>query len=312
MLEWQVNTLGGYLTTPELSEQVRIKAQSKQRFRGLASVDEKFGMNRGDTLQYVKAGNAPNGRVVAETEIVPTGNITFTKSTAICREYTLGIDYTWRLDMLAKLDVYNQVIIALTNSMSRTLDAAAGAVFRTADLVYTPTGTEADKTYSLGTAGVALSQATRPWSVWDHRNVMDLMGGTYNMPFYDDVGFVSVDSTSFLRAFKEDGTWERLVAPQNAGRAFRGEVGEFDGCRFVWETNVLDDSIGLNGVLGEGIYIAADAVMEIVVLPEEIQAKLGTDYGRDKGMRWVYYGTWAKTWDYTTEGEARMLRVFSL
>lgn len=312
MLEWQVNTLGGYLTTPELSEQVRVKAQTKQRFRGLATVEEKFGMNRGDTLQYVKAGNADDGRVVAETETVPTSNISFTKSTAVCKEYTLGIDYTWRLDMLAKLDVYNQVIVALTHSISRTLDRAAAAVFRSADLVYTPTGTETDKTYSLGAAGVALSQATRPWSVWDHRNVIDLMNGTYNMPFYDDVGFVSVDSTQFLRSFKEDGTWERIIAPQNAGRAFRGEVGEFDGCRFIQETNVLSNNLGLNAVLGEAIYIAADAVMEIIVLPEEIQAKLGQDYGRDKGMRWVYYGTWAKTWDYPTEQEARLLRVYSL
>ena len=53
-------------------------------------------------------------------------------------------------------------------------------------------------------------------------------------------------------------------------------------------------------------------MIEIVVAPEEIQAKLGSDYGRDRGMRWVYYGNWAKSWNYATELEARMLRVFSL
>ena len=123
---------------------------------------------------------------------------------------------------------------------------------------------------------------------------------------------MAVGSTSFLRSFHEDGTWERIIAPQNAGRAFRGEVGEFYNCQFIGETNVLDDSIGTNGVGGEAVYIAADAVMEIVVLPEEIQAKLGSDYGRDRGLRWVFYGTWAKTWNYPTEGEARGIRVFSL
>lgn len=312
MLEWQVNSLGGYLTTPELSQQMRIKAQTKQRFRNLATVDEAFGMNRGDTLQYTKAGNTGDGRVISETETVPTDNLTFTKSTAVCKEYSLAIDYTWRLEMLAKLDVYNAVVQALTNSMARTLDKACGAVYRSSDLVYTPTGTATNPTYSLGSAGVALSVASRKWSVWDHRNVIDLMGGTYNMPFYDDVGFVAVGSTQFLRSFHEDGVWERLIAPKNAGRAFRGEVGEFYQARFIGENNVLDNAIGTNGVLGEAIYIAGDAVIEIVVLPEEIQAKLGADYGRDRGMRWVYYGTWAKTWDYPTEGEARTLRVYSL
>lgn len=312
MLEWSVNTLGGYLTTPELSQDMRQKAQSKQRIRNLVSVQEAFGLGKGDTLQYTKVGNAPNGRIVGETETVPTGNISFTKSSATCYEYTLGIDYTWRLEQLAKLDVYNQIVDALINSMARTLDAAAGAVCQTADLVYTPTGTQNDPTFTMGTAGVALAVATRPWSVYDHRNVIDLMAGTYNMPYYDDVGYVACGCTSFKRAFEEDGTWERLITPQNAGRAFRGEVGELSECRIVHETNVLSNAIGLNGVCGEAIYFAADAVMEIVVMPEEIQAKLGADYGRDKGMRWVFYGTWAKTFSYAQEQEARMIRVYSL
>lgn len=312
MLEWAVNSLGGYLTTPELSQQMRVKAQTKQRFRNLATVEEAFGMNRGDVLQYTKAGNADDGRILSETETVPTSNMTFYKSTATCREYSLGMDYTWRLETLAKLDIYNAIVTALTNSMSRTLDKAAGAVFRAMDLVYTPTGSDTNKSYSLGAAGVALSAASRPFSVWDHRNIIDLMGGTYNMPYYDDSGFVSVGSTQFLRSFHEDGVWERAITPQNAGRIFRGEVGEFYNCRFIGETNVLSNAIGTNGDLGEAIYLAADAVMEIIVLPEEIQAKLGSDYGRDRGLRWVYYGTWAQTWSYVTEGEARGMRVFSL
>jgi hypothetical protein len=70
--------------------------------------------------------------------------------------------------------------------------------------------------------------------------------------------------------------------------------------------------MGNNGVLGQAVYVAADAVMEIVVLPEEIQAKLGQDYGRDCGLRWVYYGAWAQTFNYAAELEARTLLVSSL
>ena len=312
MLEWQVNSLGGFLTTPELSQQMRVKAQTRQRFRNLVTPEEAFGMNRGDTLQFTKAGNADDGRVVAETEQVPTSNLSFTKSTVVAQEFTLGIDYSWRLDTLAKLDVYNNIIVALTNSMSRTLDRAAGAVFQTADLVYTPTGTEANPTYSLGSAGLALSLAGRRFMMWDHKNMIDLMGGTYNMPVYDDVGYVAVGGVKFLRGLGDDGAWERVIAPQNAGRAFRGEVGEYYQARFIQETNVLSNTMGTGGVLGEAIYIGADAVIEIVVAPEEIQAKLGSDYGRDRGMRWVYYGNWAKSWNYAIELEARMMRVASL
>ena len=312
MLEWQVSSLGGYLTTPELSQQMRVKAQTKQRFRGLVTPEEAFGQNRGDVLQYTKVGNADNGRVVAETELVPTSNLLFTKSQVQAQEYTLGIDYTWRLDTLAKLDVYNNIIVALTNSMARTLDLAAAAQFQAMDLVYTPTGSINNPGYTLGSAGTALATAQRPFLFWDHRNICDLMGGTYNMPFFDDVGYMAVSSTKSLRSLKEDGQVERLIAPQNAERAFRGEVGELDGARFMQETNALNNAIGTGGVLGEMVYVAQDAVMEIVVLPEEIQAKLGSDYGRDKGLRWVFYGAWAKTWFYSTEGDARGMRVYSL
>lgn len=310
MLVWMTDSLGGYLTSPELSNQMRLRAQPKQRFRNLATPETSFGMHRGDVLQFTKVGNADNGRVVAETEKVPTSNLTFTKSSVTALEYTLGIDYSWRLDILAKLDVYNNIIIALTNSMARTLDIAAAAQYRAADLVYTPTGSSTLPSYTLGTAGVALAAGTRAFSVWDHRNIIDLMTGTYNMPFFDDNGFVTVGSTAFLRSFFEDSVWERAVNPQNASRQFRGEVGEFHNARFIRETNALTNALG-NG-LGEAIYLAADPVLEITVYPEEIQAKLGADYGRDRGLRWVYYGAWKKTWDYTTESEARMIRVFSL
>lgn len=310
MLQWSTDSLGGYLTSPELSHNVRQKAQTKQRFRPLSTPEMAFGMHKGDVLNFTKVGDAEDGRVILENETVPTTNITFTRDTVQALEYSIGIDFSWRLDILARLDVYNNIIQALINSMARTLDKAAAAQFRAADLVYTPTGSTTVPAYTLGTAGVALAVATRPFSVWDHRNIVDLMASTYNMPFYDESQFLVVGSQAYLRSFHEDRQWETMVAPQNAGRAFRGEVGDFYGTRFIGETNVLNNNLGND--LGEAIYIAADAVMEITVYPEEIQAKLGTDYGRDRGMRWVYYGAWKKTWNYPTDTQARAIRVYSL
>lgn len=309
-LVWMTDSLGGYLTSPELSRNMRLKSQPRMRFRPLATPEVSFGMHQGDVLQYTKVGDADDGRVVAEDETVPTSNLTFSKDTVTALEYTLGIDFSWRLDILAKLDVYNNIVRALTNSMARTLDKAAAAQFRSADLVYTPTGTAANPSYTLGTAGVALASATRRFNLWDHMNIIDLMGGTYLMPAYDDVGYVSVGSTAYLRSFFEDERWERIVSPQNAGKFFRGEVGENYNCRFIRETNSLDNSLAASN--GEAVYVAADAVLEITVYPEEIQAKLGSDYGRDRGLRWVYYGAWKKTWDYSTDGQARLIRVHSL
>lgn len=310
-LVWQTDSLGGYLTSPELSRQMRLKAQPRMRFRPLSTPEQAFGMHMGDILQYTKVGDADDGRVVAEDETVPTSNLTFSRDQVQAQEYTLGIDFSWRLDILARLDVYNNVVKALTNSMARTLDKAAAAQFRDADLVYTPTGTPSNPAYTLGTAGVALASATRRFTTWDHMNIIDLMGGTYLMPAYDDGGnYLCVGTTAFLRTFFEDDRWERQVTPQNAGKFFRGEVGEYYNGRFIKESNALDNTLASSN--GEAVYIAQDAVLEVTVYPEEIQAKLGSDYGRDRGLRWVYYGAWKKTWDWSTDSQARLIRVHSL
>lgn len=315
MLVWQTDSLGGYLTSPELSRKMRVKAQPMQKFRQFVSQagsdsESNFGMHRGDVLQYTKVSDTADGRVVSELETVPTGSLTFYKDQIQALEFTLGIDFSWRLDILAKLDVYNNIVNALTNSMARTLDKAAGAQFRSADLVYTPTGGLVNPSYTLGTAGVALAAATRKFTLWDHMNIVDLMGGTYNMPFYSGNTYPIVGTPQFRRSFFEDAKFERIVTPNDSGRYYRGEVGEIYNGRLVVENNVLTNDLG--NELGEAVYIAADAVMEIVVYPEEIQAKLGADYGRDRGLRWVYYGNWKKIWDYSTEGEARLVRVHSL
>ena len=45
--------------------------------------------------------------------------------------------------------------------------------------------------------------------------------------------------------------------------------------------------------------------------PETIEARQNTEYGRVKALRWVWGGGFKKTWDYATDGQARLLRVYS-
>jgi hypothetical protein len=71
-----------------------------------------------------------------------------------------------------------------------------------------------------------------------------------------------------------------------------GEIGRYENCRFVEQSNILkgvsNDGTAWSNGLSDWIYVfGEDTVMEGVVIPEEIRAKIPTDYGRSKGV--AYY-----------------------
>lgn len=311
-LVWGTDSRGGYLTTPELSDIVRYRAQAQQIFRSFVSTvgSDTFGMNRGDVLQWTSVTDLEDGRAVREDEIVPTGSMSVNKQSIQALEYTLGIDYNWRLDILAKLDVYNMIVQSLINSMARTLDRACAAVFRSTDLVYTPTGSMTNPGYVMGTAGVPLATAQRAFTIWDHMNIVELLGGTYHTPYFTDSTYAVVGSHTFTRSIEEDQRWLNAVQPNNYEKLAMRKIGTFGGGDFYTDSNALQNTFGQG--LGEAIYIGNDAVFEIMVYPEELQAKLGTDYGRDRGMRWVTYTNWAESQKYSRGETPRLLRVAAL
>lgn len=310
MQSWVQGPRGGYLTSVELSRQVRVAAQNMQRFRQFVRPEAEFGRNMGDTLQFNKVSNLEgSGRVIGETETVPTTQLTIYKDTVTAKEYTLGVDFTWTLEILAKLDIREIVINALKDDMAKTLDKAAADQFKATDLVYTPTGTDLNKTSTLGTTGTPVT-ATRNIAAWDIKNIVDEMRSTYRMPYYDGRDYTAVATTTFLRGLKDDTEYVESVKYGDPDRFFSGECGRYYGTRFVEESNALNGNRA--GGLGEAVFFGQDPVVEIAVYPEEIQAKVGTDFGRDGALRWVWVGGFKRTWDFSSEGEARAVFVTSL
>lgn len=306
---WVTNSLGGHLTAPELSRKVRVAAQPLMRFRQFVRPEEEFGANRGDVLQFDKVSNvAQEGRIISELEVVPETNITIYKDQITVHEFTNSIPYTWKLELLAKLDINSMLVEALKNDMAKVLDKYCAAEFKNTDLKYTPTGSEMDRDYNLATNGTPVT-AERPMSLWDLKNVVDLAKSTYRMPFFDGNNYMTVASTTYLRSIKDDSEFIDAVKYGDPKRLFDGEVGRIYGDRHTEETNCLDGNLA--GGLGEAITFGGDAVVEMSVYPEEIQAKIGSDYGRDKGLRWVWIGGFKLTWDFSSEGESRVIHVTS-
>lgn len=307
---WSVSARGGTLTQTQLSKKLRHAAQPLMVFRQFTMVETDFGKNEGDTLQFKKVGNvATRGRVISETEKVPETFITFTSDQVQAFEYSNSITYTWTVELLAVLDIRSAIVEALKNDMAIVLDIAASLEFKKTDLKYIPTGTETNKSYTLDTNGTPSIAATRKASVWDHKNIVDLMKATYRMPKYDGKNYHSIATTAALRGLMDDSEWIEAAKYGDPSRLFDGEVGRLYSCRFTEESNALDNS--MTGDLGEMVYFGKDVCIEISAYPEELQAKLGGDYGRDRGIRWVWVGGYKHVWDFSTEGEARAIHVTS-
>ena len=309
-LEWGTAALGGTLTSETLSRNMRIVAQPNMRFRQLVRPELALGAHNGDTVTFKKAGNVLNeGQQIGEKDPVPETEMNFFSSQFSVYEFSNSIPYTWTLSLLAKLSVEDNIVIALMNDMAKVLDKKAAQQFRAADVVYTPTGTTGAKTRTVTTNGTPGAVSSRPLSLWDVKNIVDLMRETYNVPAYQNNEYLCIGTPTAFRGIKEDSEFQRWAVYGKPDTLFSGEIGMAYGVRFIEENNALTRL--LPGGCGECIFIGWDAVVEAVAYAEEVQAKLAGQYGRDKGLRWVYVGGWTKTWNFATEGEVRMVRVYS-
>lgn len=308
---WQVNTAGGYLANPRLSRTIRHAAQPLMKFRQFVRPEPGYGKNVGDRIEFIRVSNVVTaGGRLQETQKIPETNVILSKGAVIVNEYGNSIPYTGKLEALAEFSIENIITVALRDDMARVLDRECAAAFKKAKVKYTPTGTSANPTFVIRNDGSS-GTATRDIQVYDIKNIVDYMKSVLYVPFYDGENYICIASTAFLRRIKDDPDWEDAAKYGDPERLFRGEVGRYYGVRFIEETNALSNVLGTTSYAGEAIFFGADPVVEGVVIPEEIRAKIPEDYGRSKGIAWYYLGGWEITWDTGNPGEAKIVHVTS-
>jgi N4-gp56 family major capsid protein len=190
--------------------------------------------------------------------------------------------------------------------MKVILDSAAATQFKTNDYIATITNTA---TTTFGSAGAALATAGANMSDKNVRDIVDRMK-TLLIPKRADDQYVCVSSTNSIRGLYD--FFEAKANLTQLSTAYRGEVGQYYGCRFVEETNFLVNTDGSDGLYGEAVFFGADAVREGIAIPEEIRVGIPTDFGRDQGIAWYALLGFQQVWDYSTDGQTRIITVDSL
>jgi N4-gp56 family major capsid protein len=306
---WTTSADGGFLSNPVLSKQLRMVAAPQCKFRQFVRPVPDFGKQKGDTVPFDKVGKVlTSGSTLSELVPIPKTKIPIYRDTLVVTEYGNSVDYTGKLEALSEFDPNNIIQQALRDDMATVLDIAAATQFRTTDIIYTPSGTSAAPTGTWAYDGTCITAATRNGQVADIKNIIDKMM-TLNVPAYDGEDYMCVASIQWLRGIMDDPEWQDAMHYGDPTRIFSGEVGRMYKCRFVRETNTLSNAMTAN--CGEAIFFGADPVVEGIAVPEEIRAKIPTDYGRDKGVAWYSILGFKLTWDYSVEGETHVVRVFS-
>ena len=303
---WGVNSLGGFLASDEFSKQIRHASQPIMRFRQFVDAEPATGKNRGDSVLFDKISNISTaGGSLNETATIPKNNYTIVQGTLVVKEFGNSVPYTLKVQTLAEVSVPDIVKTVLTNDMAKVLDSAAATEFKTSDYfaVCTNTATtsfDSDATVSVATAAADMSD----------KNVRDIIDEMkkLNIPKVNG-DYICIASTNSVRGLYD--FFEAKAQNTTMKPLFLGEVGQYYGSRFIEETNVLSNTIGSDSVFGEAIFFGSDAVREGIVIPEGVRIDIPKDFGRDQGIAWYYLGGFVKTWDFTNDGETRIIYMTS-
>lgn len=298
---WAINALGGYMYSDELSNVLRTQLQAVVKFRQFCDAKDATdkGLGRGQTYSWnVYSDLATGGDVLQEHLPMPETNFTIKQQSLTITEMGNSVPYTGKLDNLSKQPVTEIIHKALKNDCKKTLDGQAFNQFDATPFkvqAASGTSTTAVVTVTTGSIGVTNNVAFRK----DHvKAIVDVMKERNIPPYQGDDYFAIAWPTTF-RTMKNDLEAIHTYVDQGFVMIMNGEIGRYEGMRFVEQTNVAkggaEDSATYNfrtadawnnGASDWIFFFGEDTVAEALVIPEEIRGKIPTDYGRSRGVAW--------------------------
>jgi len=295
---WSVNTSGGYMYALNLSRQLRMAVQPIVKFRQFCDVKDAAhqGLHRGDTFHWnVFSDVGTQGSTLVETNTVPETSFTIAQGTMTITEAGNSVPWTGKLDDLSEQPVAEVIRKVLKTDAKKAFDNLASAEFNKAALRVCPTGGSSATALTLTTNSVCALTNSIALGNNHVKALVDIMKER-NIPAYTGDDYYALAWPTTFRAFKDDIETLKSYVDQGFRMIMNGEIGRYEGVRFVEQTFKSKGSIGTaaaawtNGLSDWAVFFGEDTVAEAVAVPEEIRGKIPGDYGRDRGIAWYYLG----------------------
>ncbi len=300
---WAVNSLGGYFYSLNLSKELRQALQPSVKFRQFADVKDasQQGKKKGETFTWDVVSNvATGGNTLTETNTMPETQFTITQGTLTITEYGNSVPYSGKLEDLGQFSVKDPIMRALKNDATKVMDAAAHAQFNRTPLRVVPTGGTSTSAITLTTNGTATLTNNIAYNNSHAKAIVDTMKER-NIPAYRGDDYYAIAWPTTLRTFKNNLESIHQYTEMGLNMIMNGEVGRYENVRYVEQTNIpkggAANSTTWNAFTGVAdawdnaasdwiFFFGEDTVAEGIAVPEEMRAKIPTDYGRSKGVAW--------------------------
>ncbi len=302
---WATNSLGGYMYSDHLSDELRMAVQPMTKFRQFCDVKDatQQGKKKGDTFHWdiYKDVATPAASTLTETSTMPETNFTIAQGTLTITEAGNSVPYSGKLDDLSLHPVKQIINKVLKNDATKWFDAAAVTQFNLTPLRVAGTSSTS---ITLSTAGTCTATNSQAFNTTHAKLITDTMKER-NIPAYTGDDYYAIGWPSTFRFVKNQ--LETIHQYTDAGfqMIMNGEIGRYENQRYVEQTNIpkggAADSTtwnaftrtadAWNGGYSDWIYFCgADTVAEAIAVPEEMRGKIPTDYGRSKGVAWYFLG----------------------
>lgn len=250
------------------------------------------------------------GSSLSEHISIPLQKLSITSKTITLQERGDGLMISSQAMRRSPIELLQEHEQALRENLQLDMDKVFADQFKAAKLVYTPTGAAS---YSLATNGSAGTAALANVNFYHLRKMRDLARRTYLMPAFEDGLYRFVVSTSGFRSILEDPERVELQSGSGLGSLMAPRRLRFEDV-IVMECNhdsALDDDIGTNSDVGEGVFIARDAVRYVMAKMPSIVYDRTHDHGRFISLVW--FGDYAvgTSTDSANAGLTRLISVES-
>lgn len=321
---WTPASEGGYLYQDELSDVLRSTLQPMCKFRQFCDPREADKpLHKGERFYWNIMGDiAADGTTeIGERQIMPEGDFTITQSSLVVGEMGWSVPFSFKLEALAKQDVVAMIEKGLANHARKWFDAKVYTQFDATPLRTTPTSGTSTTALTLDTDGTA-SVTNNIELGKEHVNLVQVTMNERNIPGYmGEEDYICLSRPQTLEPLRQDLELIHQYTETGLAQVFEGEIGRYNSTRFVKQTWVpvggAEDSTTFNAFTGTGdawnnaksswaFFFGDDLVLECLIIPEEVRAKIPTNYGLSKGMAWYFMGGYGLT--HTDATNARIMK----